>query len=193
MPYVPQIAVSRCLESECICLFRRNCPKCCASWPCTLKLSSDAWRLGHPTSPISCSKSLQKSKPPFRRFFCSTPIISAFLLLCRCLPSPFLLYTNRIRTSKDISRHSNYLLGCYAQRLYPQNSVDSKRAIYLLVLRTTSKNHSNSPSTRFQIASSNVARLFTSWRLRAKGSHNTLRISHETQSRSTSSSLPRFW
>ncbi|KAJ7244564.1 hypothetical protein C8J57DRAFT_1242888 [Mycena rebaudengoi] len=32
-------------------------------------------------------------------------------------------------SAKPFSRHSNYLLGCYAQRLYPQNSVDSKRAL----------------------------------------------------------------
>jgi hypothetical protein len=71
--------------------------------------------------------------------------------------------------------------------------VDSKRAIYILVLCTTSKNHSNLPSTRSQIAPSNLVHVFTSWRLWAKGSHNTLGMSHETQSRSTSSSLPRLW
>jgi hypothetical protein len=31
--------------------------------------------------------------------------------------------------AKPFSRHSNYLLWCYAQRLYCQNSVDSKRTL----------------------------------------------------------------
>lgn len=55
-----------------------------------------------------------------------------YLLSSCCVAASLLPFYRTLpmqESAKPFSRHSNYLLGCYAQRLYPQNSVDSKRAL----------------------------------------------------------------
>ncbi|KAF8139257.1 hypothetical protein K438DRAFT_1785846 [Mycena galopus ATCC 62051] len=56
---------------------------------------------------------------PSHRFFCPTPIIFAFLLLCRCLPSPFLSYTTYARISKVIFKTLKPSTGVLHSKVLP--------------------------------------------------------------------------